>query len=43
MGFDLMNIVQLAGGLALFIYGMTTMGKAWNRLLVQSWKRRSKK
>ena len=26
MGFDLMNIVQLAGGLALFIYGMTTMG-----------------
>lgn len=26
MGFDLMNLVQLAGGLALFIYGMTTMG-----------------
>ena len=26
MGFDLMNLVQMAGGLALFIYGMTTMG-----------------
>lgn len=26
MGFDLMNLVRLAGGLALFIYGMTTMG-----------------
>ena len=26
MGFDLMNLVQLAGGLALFIYGMTIMG-----------------
>ena len=26
MGFDFMNLVQLAGGLALFIYGMTIMG-----------------
>ncbi|MBS5144300.1 MAG: Na/Pi cotransporter family protein [Butyricicoccus pullicaecorum] len=26
MGFNLMNLVQLAGGLALFIYGMTIMG-----------------
>ncbi len=26
MGFDVMNLVRLAGGLALFIYGMTIMG-----------------
>lgn len=26
MGFNLMNLVRLAGGLALFIYGMTIMG-----------------
>ena len=31
MGFDLMNLVQLAGGLALFIYGMTTMGSGLER------------
>lgn len=31
MGFDLMNVVQLAGGLALFIYGMTTMGGGLER------------
>ena len=27
MGFDVLSIVQMIGGLALFIYGMTTMGK----------------
>ena len=27
MDFDVMSIVQMIGGLALFIYGMTTMGK----------------
>ena len=31
MGFDLMNLVQLVGGLALFIYGMTTMGSGLER------------
>lgn len=31
MGFDLMSVVQLAGGLALFIYGMTTMGGGLER------------
>ena len=27
MEFDVLSIVQMIGGLALFIYGMTTMGK----------------
>ena len=31
MGFDLMSVVQMAGGLALFIYGMTTMGGGLER------------
>lgn len=31
MGFDVLSIVQLVGGLALFIYGMTTMGKGLER------------
>lgn len=31
MGFDVLSIVQLIGGLALFIYGMTTMGKGLER------------
>ena len=29
MGFDVLSIVQMIGGLALFIYGMTTMGKGF--------------
>ena len=31
MGFDMLSVVQLIGGLALFIYGMTTMGKGLER------------
>ena len=31
MGFDVLSIVQMIGGLALFIYGMTTMGKGLER------------
>ena len=31
MDFDVLSIVQLIGGLALFIYGMTTMGKGLER------------
>ena len=31
MEFDVLSIVQLIGGLALFIYGMTTMGKGLER------------
>ena len=31
MGFDLMSVVQMAGGLALVIYGMTTMGGGLER------------
>lgn len=31
MGFNLLSVVQLVGGLALFIYGMTTMGKGLER------------
>ena len=31
MEFDVLSIVQMIGGLALFIYGMTTMGKGLER------------
>ena len=31
MDFDVLSIVQMIGGLALFIYGMTTMGKGLER------------
>lgn len=31
MGFGVLSLVQMAGGLALFIYGMTTMGKGLER------------
>nr|WP_300186234.1 Na/Pi cotransporter family protein [uncultured Agathobaculum sp.] len=31
MGFNMLSVVQLIGGLALFIYGMTTMGKGLER------------
>lgn len=31
MEFDMLSIVQMIGGLALFIYGMTTMGKGLER------------
>ena len=31
MGFDVLSIVQMIGGLALVIYGMTTMGKGLER------------
>ena len=31
MEFDVLSIVQMIGGLALFIYGMTTMGKGLDR------------
>ncbi|MDY3617844.1 Na/Pi cotransporter family protein [Agathobaculum sp.] len=31
MGFNVLSLVQMVGGLALFIYGMTTMGKGLER------------
>ena len=31
MEFNVLSVVQLVGGLALFIYGMTTMGKGLER------------
>ena len=31
MEFNMLSVVQLIGGLALFIYGMTTMGKGLER------------
>ncbi len=31
MGFDVLSVMQMAGGLALFVYGMTTMGKGLER------------
>ncbi len=31
MGFNVLSVVQMAGGLALFVYGMTTMGKGLER------------
>ena len=34
MEFDVLSIVQMIGGLALFIYGMTTMGKGLERAAV---------
>ena len=43
MEFDVLSIVQMIGGLALFIYGMTTMGKGLERAagskLVKLWKK----
>ena len=43
MDFNALSIVQLIGGLALFIYGMTTMGKGLERAagskLKRHWKR----
>ena len=43
MGFDVLSIVQMIGGLALFIYGMTTMGKVWSAQQALNWRKHSKK
>ena len=34
MEFNMLSVVQLIGGLALFIYGMTTMGKGLELSLI---------
>lgn len=39
MEFNVLSVVQLVGGLALFIYGMTTMGKGLEREQAPNWRK----
>ena len=43
MEFNVLSVVQLVGGLALFIYSMTTMGKGLERAAGSKLEKRWKK
>ena len=43
MDFDVLSIVQMIGGLALFIYGMTQWEKVWSAQQALNWRKRLKK